>query len=283
MTRHARSSRLVHIGIAALTWVCAVAPILPALAQEPAPFVTEAERPGRFADDFTLRYCVDRRDPAWEVDQAIATAIAGALLIEPVAHVVEDPSVREDLDRLYRHLLQDCSLYFGFKLLPGVYPEWLTVTRPYYEVGYVLAVSNPDWERLADIPASEALGPTIGTAADFRLIQYLNSLPATQRWRRFPQSSDEIGLAAVVDGSIAAALVWGPSFSALAGVRPEFTALHTIALDPLPASNVAVGAVLLSTETFLRSSVDQAIDSLVADGTIAGILAERGFQATTPR
>ena len=256
---------------------------LPSFAQEPAPFVTEAERPGRFADDFTLRYCVDQRDPAWEIDQAIGEAIAGALLTEPVAHVVEDPLVREDLDRLYRHLLQDCSIYFGFKLLPGVYPDWLTVTRPYYEVGYVLVVKHPEWKQLADIPKDQAIGPTIGTAADFRLIQYLNSLPSGERWPRFPQSSDEIAVNAVAGGSVAAALVWGPSFSALVKANPQLASLRTIALDPLPASKVPVGAVLLSTETFLRSSVDQAIESLIADGTIAGILAERGFPATIPQ
>lgn len=263
--------------------LCALGLIVPSLSQEPSPFVTEEEQPGRFADDFTLRYCVDQRDPAWEVDQAIGAAIAGALLVEPIVHVVKDPLVREDLDRLYRHLLQDCSIYFGFKLLPGVYPEWLAVSRPYYEVGYVLAVKNPDWHRLADVPRGEALGPTIGTAADFRLIMYLSSLPANERWPRFPQSSDEVALNAAADGSIAAALVWGPSFHALTKTNSRFAALRTIALDPLPPSSIPVGAVLLSTETFLRSSVDQAIESLIADGTIAAILADRGFPAATPR
>jgi polar amino acid transport system substrate-binding protein len=250
--------------------------------QAQAPFVLQEDRPGRRVDDFNLRYCVDKRDPAWEVDQAIGEAIAGALLLEPVVHVVEDEAVREDLDRLYLHLLRNCSIYFGFKLLPGVYPDWLTVSRPYYEVGYVLAVKNPDWQRLGDIPPGEALGPTIGTAADFRLIQYLNSLPAAERWRRFPESSDQIALTAVLNGDVAGALVWGPSFGALTKSDPAFAELRTIALDPLPISSIPVGAVMLSTETFLRSSIDEAIASLVADGTIAAILAERGFEATIP-
>jgi polar amino acid transport system substrate-binding protein len=182
-----------------------------------------------------------------------------------------------------RRRLQDCSIYFGFKLLPGVYPDWLTVSRPYYEVGYVLVVQNPDWQSLGDIPKGEAIGPTIGTAADFRLIQYINSLPTEQRWRRFPEASDETALNAVVSGTVSAALVWGPSWNALAKANPEFAALRTISLDPLPASSIPVGSVLLSTETFLRSRVDQAIQSLIVDGTITAILADHGFSAAMPR
>jgi polar amino acid transport system substrate-binding protein len=255
-----------------------------ALAQdEPAPFVVDEDKFGHFGDDYTLRYCVDPRDPAWQVDQAIAEAIAGALLIEPAPFAVTDQSTREPIEDLYRHLIADCSIYFGFKLLPGVYPDWLTVSRPYYEVGYILAAKNPDWNKLGDIPRTEALGPTIGTAADFRLVQYLNSLPADQRWRRFPITSDEVALDEVLSGEVAAALVWGPSFNALKAANPKYAELRPIALDPLPTSDIPVGAVLLSTETFLRSSVDQAIDSLVKDGTITRIVKEHGFDAALPK
>lgn len=272
-----------RIGLLVISALFSVFPLAAHAQQDPPPFVVDEDTVGRFSDDFTLRYCIDPRDPSWQVDQAIAEAIAGALLIDPAPYVVPDQEVREPIDNLYRHLLADCSIYFGFKLLPGVYPEWLTVTRPYYEVGYVLAVSNPDWQKLGDIPKSLPLGPTMGTSADFRLIQYLNSLPAAERWRRFPITTDDVALDEVLSGEVAAALVWGPSFSALQAANPKYSGLRTIALDPLPASSVPVGAVLLSNETFLRSSVDQAIASLVKDGTIAKIVAEHGFSAEMPK
>ena len=274
---------MTHSGwSAALVAAALIAFAAPAGAQTPTPFVPNDEQLGRMPDDFTLSFCVDPRDPSWEVDQAIGEAIAGALLVEPAVHVVENPAVREDLDTLYRRLRSDCSMYFGFKLLAGVYPSWLTVTRPYYDVGYVLVTKNPDWTKLGDIPMTEAIGPTIGTAVDFRLIQYLNSLGASH-WKRFPQATDENALDALERGEISAALVWGPSYNALVKARPEFAGLRTIALDPLPPSDIPVGAVLLSDDTFLRNSVDQAIGSLIADGTIEKILADHGFQATIPK
>lgn len=279
MTRRGGLHRSLTLGAAVLLAALAGS----ASAQEPVPFVPDASLPGRFADDFTLRYCIDPRDPAWEVDRDIAIAIAGALLVEPAEFVVEDPSVRESLDRLYTHLLQDCAIYFGFKLLPGLYPEWLTVTRPYYNVGYVLVTASPDWSSLGDIPPGTPISPTLGTAADFRLIQYNNSLDPARRWQRFPASSDEAALSSVISGGTEAALVWGPSLKALSATHPEYVGLRAIALDPLPTLAAPVGAVLRNTETALRTSVDRAIESLVADGTIAAIIADHDFPATMPQ
>jgi polar amino acid transport system substrate-binding protein len=272
-----------RIGLFVLFTLASLTPLAALAQQEPPPFVVDENQMGRFSDDYTLRYCVDPRDPAWQADQAIAEAIAGALLIEPAPYLVPDKEVREPIDNLYRHLRADCAIYFGFKLLSGVYPEWLTVSRPYYEVGYVLAVKNEAWQKLGDIPRTEALGPTMGTAADFQLIQYLNGLPQSERWKRFPIMSDEVALDEVLSGEVAAALVWGPSFAALKNGNPKYAGLRTISLDPLPDNGVPVGAVLLSSETFLRSSVDQAIDSLIKDGTIERIIAEHGLSATPAR
>jgi hypothetical protein len=50
-----------------------------------------------------------------------------------------------------------------------------------------------------------------------------------------------------------------------------------MAPNPLPVSTADVGAILLSKQAFLRSSIDQAIVSLTADGTLAGILKEENF------
>ena len=82
--------------------------------------------------------------------------------------------VGEDLDYLYRVFLETCDVYLGFKLIPDAYPEWIKVTRPYYRASYVLAVTDPGWKSLADMPKSQAIGATIGTSADLRLIQYLH-------------------------------------------------------------------------------------------------------------
>jgi polar amino acid transport system substrate-binding protein len=254
--------------------------VAPASAQVPT--FPGFEKYGIRPDNFTLSYCVDPRDPAWEVDKQIADAIAGALLIQPKPTVIHDPQIQNDLDELYRHLLADCDLYFGFKLIAEAYPDWLAITAPYYEVGYVLAVKNPDWQKLGDIPRDQPLGPTVGTSADFRLIRYLTSIPEDQRWPRYPMGTDEEALQGVVDSKVAAAIVWVPSLAALSKTHPDFAKLRIISSSPLPDEMLPVGAVLLSANQYLRTSVDQAIKSLVADGTIEKILADNHFAAKPP-
>jgi polar amino acid transport system substrate-binding protein len=154
------------------------------------------------------------------------------------------------------------------------------VSRPYYRVSYVLAVTNPDWKSLADMPRSQAISATIGTGADLRLIQYLQALPANQRWSRFPMGTDEAALRSVLRGTAGAALVWAPGVWALQAREQEFSKLRLIAPTPLPASTADVGAALLSNEPFMRSAVDQAIASLTADGTLEALLKGSKFPAT---
>ncbi len=165
-------------------------------------------------------------------------------------------------------------------MISDAYPQWLAITRPYYRTSYVLATTDAGWKSLADMPKSKAIGATIGTSADLRLIQYLQALPAEQRWSRFPMGSDELALKALLRGTVSVALVWGPSFWALQKSDPALAGLRLISLKPLPESAVGVGAVLLANETFLRSSVDDAIASLVADGSIGAILDRNKFPAT---
>ena len=251
-----------------------------ALAQAPGsdtPFVPDEWKYGRRQDNATLQYCLDARDPDLPVARKIGRAIAQALLLEPKPHEIGADTVGEDLDNLYRVFLETCDVFLGFKLIPDAYPGWLTVTRGYYRTSYILVTADPAWNALADIPRDRAIGATIGTAADIRLIQYLQALPAADRWSRFPMGSDEFALGALTRNTVAAALVWGPSFWAMRQSDPALAKLRIIALRPLPQSPVDVGATLLSRESFLRSNIDQAIASLTADGTIQSILDSEKF------
>jgi polar amino acid transport system substrate-binding protein len=243
------------------------------------PYVPDDWKFGKRQEANTLHYCVDARDPDFPVARKIGEAIAAALLLQPKEHVMGENLVGEDLDNLYRVFLETCDLYLGFKLIPDAYPEWVTVTRPYYRVSYVIVVSDPGWKSLADMPRSQPIGATIGTTADIRLIQYLQSLPPRDRWDRFPMSSDETALRAVLRGTTSAALVWAPALWALQASDEAFAKLRAIAPAPLPVSTADVGAAMLSTEKFLRSNVDRAISALSADGTISAILSSSKFPA----
>jgi len=257
-------------------------PALPGFAQD-RPILPDEEKFARPDDDFSLRFCVDPRDPGWQFDQAVGEAIADALLLEPRVHVLTDTANRAEFNDIYRHLRIDCAVFFGFKLLAGGYPEWLTVTRSYLETGYVFVAKAPAPATLGDIARGEALGASVGSSADFRLVQYNNSLPAAERWKRFPMSTDELALEAVMKDTVAAALVWAPSFFELSHTtRPEFADLAVVAPEPLTLPPVEVGALLLSRDTFLRANIDEAITALIADGTIERLLTELGMPGSAP-
>jgi polar amino acid transport system substrate-binding protein len=257
----------------------------PVSSQADTPFVVDEWRFGTPETSSALRYCIDARDPDWPVARKIAAAVAAALLLQGKEYLIGDnPRTAdmsgEDLDDTYRVLIQHCDVFFGFKLVADAYPGWVTVTRPYYRSTYVYLTADPAWKSLGDMPTSRAIGATIGTSADMRLTQYLLAAPADKRWAKFPMASDEAALRAVLRGTTGAALVWAPALWALRKTDADIAKLPQMATSPLPVSTADVGAILLSRQAFLRSSVDQAIASLTADGTIAGILKDEHFPGT---
>jgi polar amino acid transport system substrate-binding protein len=249
------------------------------------PFVVDDWRFGTHETNAALRYCIDRRDPDWPVAQKIAAAVVAALLLQGKEYLIADDLKTadmsgEDLDDTYRMLIQRCDVFFGFKLVPDAYPAWVTITRPYYRSSYVYVAADPAWKSLGDMPTTRAIGATIGTGADMRLSQYLLAVSADKRWDKFPMASDDAAVRAVMDGTTGAALVWAPALWALRKTDAGIAKLPEMAPSPLPMSTADVGAILLSRQAFLRTSLDRAIASLTADGTIAAILKDENFPGT---
>lgn len=235
---------------------------------------------GRRLDESQLRYCVDRRDPDWEVAAAIADAIAFGLLLEPTRHVVESKIVMQDITKVYAILLEHCDVHMGFKLIPGGYSDWATLTRAYYEARYVFVTADPDLRTLADLAPARPIGTTLGTMAHLRLVSYLAALPREDRWPTYPMGTNDRALDSLLDGTVDVALVWAPSLWARRRGDADDSPLRVIDPDPLPPTTLGVGALLLSDEVFLRAAIDEAIAALRADGTIAAILEQYAFPAT---
>lgn len=256
----------------------------PASAAEPEffdkPFAAGQWNIGRRLDESQLRYCIDPRSPDWEVDGAIADAIAGALLLEPKRYVVESKIVLEDITKVYEVMLKHCDVHLGFKLIPEGYASWVSLTRPYYEVQYVFVTADPDLHALVDLAPGRAIGATIGTSAHLRLVSYLTALPAEKRWPTYPYGTNDLALESLLSGAVDVALVWAPNLWAKQRVDTAFARLHVIDADPLPPTTLGVGAIVLANQTFLRNAVDQAIAALAADGTITGILESFNFPAS---
>ncbi|MCC6303580.1 MAG: transporter substrate-binding domain-containing protein [Rhodobacteraceae bacterium] len=284
MPRSPAPSRLSGLAAAWLLAVpMAAAGLGPAAAQEPefydVPYAYEQWIYGRRLDESQLRYCVDRRDPDWEVAGAIADAIAQALLLEPQRHVVETEIVVEDITRVYGVMLEHCDVHMGFKLIPEGYGDWAALTRAYYETGYVFVTTNPDLKSLADLAPGRPIGATGGTSAHIRLMAYLLAQSPDRRWPVYPMGTNDLALDSLLRGTVAVALVWAPSLWARQRADPALAALREIDPRPLPPTRMGVGALILANETFLRAAIDEAIGALAADGTIAGILDGYHFPA----
>lgn len=257
----------------------------PVLAQQEPEFFDKPFAPGQWnvgrrLDQSELRYCVDPRDPSWEVAGKIADAVAGALLLKPQRYVVDKSFVREDITKIYELLLKHCDMHMGFKLIPEGYPNWATITRSYYETHYVFVAANSDIHSLADLPPGHPIGATLGTQAHLRLISYVVALPAEKRWPIFPIGTNDLALDTLLKGTVDVALVWAPSFWAKQQKDAAYAGLHIIDADPLPKTALGVGALMLSNQSFLRTAVDEAIKALAADGTIQSILDSYDFPAT---
>lgn len=255
----------------------------PVSAEEPefydVPYAPGQWKFGRRLDESQLRYCVDRRDPDWEVAAAIADAIAQGLLLEPQRYVVESKIVIEDITKVYAILLEHCDFHMGFKLIPGGFSNWATLTRSYYEAQYVFVTADPDIHALADVAPARPIGATMGTSAHIRLVSYLTALPAEDRWPTYPMGTNDRALEALLNGTVDVALVWAPNLWAKQRQDPAYAGLHVINPSPLPPTTLGVGALMLANETFLRTALDEAIAALSEDGTIAGILETYGFPA----
>lgn len=257
----------------------------PVSAQEPeffdVPWAHNQWTFGRPMDLSHLRYCVDPRDPDWEVAAAIADTIARGLLLEPQRYVVQtDLVVTEDITRLYAIMLQHCDLHMGFKLIPGGYESWITLTRAYYETQYVFVAANPDIRALAQVAPTRPIGVTIGSSAHLGLLSFLRLTPEAERWPIFPMGTDDLALESLLNGTVDVAIVWAPTLWARQRSDPAYAGLHVIDPSPLQPITLGVGALLLAEQVFLRAAIDEAITALTADGTIAEILEYYGFLAT---
>lgn len=270
--------------IFALVMVMAALGPQPAPAQQPefyeVPFAPGQWNIGRQLDRSHLRYCVDRRDPDWEVAAAIADAIAAGLLLEPSRYLIESGTVREDITRVYQTLLEHCDIQMGFKLIPEGLPEWVIVTRPYYFAGYVFVTADPELASIGDLAPSRPIAATLGTAAHLQLVSYISALPPENRWRIFPLGTNELSIQTLLNGTADVALVWGPTFWAMQKADPALATLRIIPPTPLRFNDVGVGGIMLSEYTFLRTAIDEAIAALTADGTIAEILEHYDFIGT---
>jgi polar amino acid transport system substrate-binding protein len=251
-----------------------------ALAQTSSVPPEEFDNTRRQAGD-TIQVCFDRTSLSRQFDEAVAQALGEALFLE--VKVMEGfggfPLTGDGfMDELNLAMNNDCDMFMGVSVSPNTpASESFSITRPYATIPFVLAVKNPDWQRLGDIPKDQRLGTAIASMGEMNYITWAQQRSKPERWVRLPYADPNLMTTRVLDGTIAGMILWQPVLARLQQERPEAAELHVIANDPIPASETHVGALVSARNSFLRSQIDQAIDALVADGTIDGLLKQFGY------
>ena len=229
-----------------------------------------------------ITFCLDRTSAGAPLDQKVGQAIADALLVK--AAFIDAPSgfpidATGYLAELQILMSNKCDVLLGIALQPDFpYPDWATPTRPYADIPFVLAVTDPAFKSLADIPRDKPLGTALGGLGEYNFIVYNQQQPEAQRWRRFPYADPTLMIKRVKDGTIAAGLLYQPALLKATDGDPAAQGIRTIPTDPVPQAIDQVAALVSSRDSFLRTQIDEAIGSLIGDGTMQKLLDSVKFE-----
>ncbi|MCC6984217.1 MAG: transporter substrate-binding domain-containing protein [Bauldia sp.] len=232
-----------------------------------------------------IAFCVAHGSDTAAFEQAVGEELAAALLLKPV-FVESQSGFSIDgmgyLDAVLLSLTNECDVMLGMALVTGGgYPDWLTVTRPYAGVPFLVTTTqNAAYRSLGDVPPGRTIGTQIVSAGDTMLYAYVSQLPPSEQWRRLPYGDSGRLVERLRDGTLDAIIIYEPALMTVTEGDPAAAGLQVIAAEPLRDLEVPIGAVLLSRNIFLRTQLDSAIASLVADGTIARLMAEHGLGGT---
>ncbi|MET3901016.1 ABC-type amino acid transport substrate-binding protein [Devosia sp. UYZn731] len=235
----------------------------------------------RLAGD-AINVCFDVTSLARPFDEEIAKAIGDALFLQ--VNVIEGfggfPLNGDGfIDELALAMNNTCDMFMGVSISANSpLSDAFSLTRPYATMPFVIAVAEPDWQSLGDIPKDRKLGTAMASLGEMNYITWAQQQAKPDRWIRFPYADFDKMATRVLDGTIAGMILWQPALARLQKEHPGADKLRIVANDPIPLADINVGALVSSRNTFLRSQVDQAIDALVQDGTIAALMEKYGYE-----
>lgn len=225
--------------------------------------------------------CFDTTATTIAFDHEVAQAIADALFVELKTKEGFGGFPLDGggfIDELMIAMNNTCDVFMGISVqVNSPFPEWVSVSRPYATMPFVLAVDNPDWQKLGDIPRDRKLGTALQSLGELMYITWAQQQPEAQRWKRLPYANFDLMTKRVKDESLGGMLLWQPSLVKLMATNPDAASLRVIPLDPAPQAEIHVGALVSIKDSFLRTQIDEAIDALVADGTIAALMEKYNY------
>lgn len=214
-------------------------------------------------------FCIWPTSPLVALDRAVAQAIGDAQLfdVEFFEVPLTSAGAQETFEQeLFIHLMDNCDAVMGGSLAWSPLPEWLTITRPYLEITQTIATSDRTIANLADLPPGTRVGSILMSPSDMVFATAIRAglLPNITR---IPYDTPARILAAIEAGRLEAGLVPDHAVEGYSG--PTLASAST---DPLRLAPEATGMLLLSSNTYLRALLDDAIASLEAQGTLDAVI-----------
>lgn len=248
------------------------------------------DRTNRMRGD-SLTVCINTESLMATFERDLWQAIADALLLDLEVRDIRGRRAQPILDyslslsdtELYQVLYNGCQALGGFLLSTSQFPTWMTITRPYLEMRFVVATTTESVAKLGDFTPDDKVGTRMGTAADLAFIDQAGTQPDQRRFRRVPYPNNQLIIDRLQDGELDAIIIWEPGLAQWLAGQGDATSIRVIASDPIRLPTQSFGIVLLQRESFLRSVLDDAIAVLSADGTIDRLLAAHGLPGQPPR
>lgn len=238
----------------------------------------------RRMDGERISVCADTSGRTLAFDKAVAELIADALFLQmdyQEGFGGYPTSGDGFLDELQIAMTNSCDILMGMTVQENSpFPTWAALSRPYVSLPYMIIVKDA-YEKLLDIPTDRKLGTALGSMGERVFITWNQQRPKSARYSRFPYADMTLMAKRVQDGTIAGGVIWAPAWAELQRQAPEQVAgLRAIPLSPVPETVTRIGILVKARDSFLRARIDEAIDALVADGSIAAKLAEFGYLGT---
>lgn len=235
----------------------------------------------------TVRFCYYPFGPTAELDVAMATAIADALLVEaetvPAFAAIQMSGldiIPMTADDVFLSLTNDCDAFMGFTLAPGAYPEWLSFSRPYVQSDFVAVTTNLDLASLDDLPAGEKIGTLLMSEIDSRLGSLMRATAERDRWRILPYPSTELLVQRLADGTVTVAAGWEPTL--IPALKIAELDYRRIALGYVNIPPRVTAVAFLAEDSYLQSALDDAIGALNELGELDIVIASVNFPGESP-
>lgn len=239
-------------------------------------------RPTRVIIGDEIVFCINSTSMLAPFERELVAEIADALLLRH--RVVEiDPYIpthpydfRSTLQDgvVYLFLAHQCDAMMGLTAA-AAYPDWLAPSPVYLTTSTVLVTRTPI-ASMAELPADAKIGARILSLSAGALTTYLRTLPPGG-WSHLLYPTNESVLDRLADGSVDAALVWGPAAPAYAADHPDAPRTYVLEELGFPIGPTQFVAGLRPQEQFFNLSLAQAIRSLVDQGIIENLARQHGL------